>query len=93
MEKYVGNQRWGQWPMQLARFHCTKKMHEESIQECKTFHTCSSGTIGKSFMQQCNEKDSNIDLSSASCTIVVVVYVGLAAWFFKLSSLRSPHCA
>ena len=56
MEKYVGNQSWGQWPMQLAKFHCTKKMHEESIQECKTLHTCSSGTIGKSFVQQCNEK-------------------------------------
>ena len=56
MEKYVGNQSWGQWPMQLAKFHCTKKMHEESIQECKTLHTCLSSTIGKSFVQQCNEK-------------------------------------
>ena len=56
MEKYVGNQSWGQWPMQLAKFHCTKKMHEESIQECKTLHTSSFGTIGKSFVQQCNEK-------------------------------------
>ena len=56
MDKYVGNQSWGQWPMQLAKFHCTKKMHEESIQECKTLHTCSFGTIGKSFVQQCNDK-------------------------------------
>ena len=56
MEKYVGNQSWGQRSMQLAKFHCTKKMHEESIQECKTLDTCSSGTIDKSFMQQCNEK-------------------------------------
>ena len=56
MEKYVGNQSWGQWPMQLAKFHCTKNMHEESIQESKTLHTCSFSTIGKSFVQQCNEK-------------------------------------
>ena len=56
MEKYVGNQSWEQWPKRLAKFHYTKKMHEESIQECKTLHTCSFGTIGKSFVQQCNEK-------------------------------------
>ena len=29
--------------MQLAKFHCTKNMHEEYIQECKTLHTCSGG--------------------------------------------------
>ena len=52
MEKYVGNQSWGQWPMQLAKFHRIKKMHEESIQECKTLHTCLFGTIGKSL---CNK--------------------------------------
>ena len=56
MEKYVGNQSWGQWPMRLAKFHRTKKMHEESIQEGKTLYTCSSDTIGRSFVQQCNEK-------------------------------------
>ena len=56
MEKSVGNQSWGQWPMQLATFHCTKKIHEESIQECKTIHICSFGTIGKLFVQQRNEK-------------------------------------
>ena len=56
MEKYVGNQNWGQWLMQLVKFYCTKKVHEESIQECKTLDTCSFGTIGKSFVQQCNEK-------------------------------------
>ena len=55
-EKYVGNQSLRQWPMQLTKFHCTKKMHEESIEECKTLHTCSFGKIGKSFVQQCNEK-------------------------------------
>ena len=56
IDKYVGNQSWGQRPVQLAKFHCTKEMHEYSIQECKTLHTCSFGTIGKSFVQQCNDK-------------------------------------
>ena len=56
MGKYVGNQSWGQWPMQLAKFYCIKKINEEFIQECKTLNTCSFGTIGKSFVQQCNEK-------------------------------------
>ena len=42
--------------MQVAKFHCTKEMDEDSIQECSTLHTCSFGTIGKSFVQQCNDK-------------------------------------
>ena len=57
MEVNVGNQSWVHRPMQLAKCHRTKKyIHEEYIQECKTLHTWSSDTIGKSFMQQCNEQ-------------------------------------
>ena len=55
-------------------------------QECKTLHTCSSDTIGKSFGVAMQRKDSNTDLSSASCTNAAVACAELAALFFKVSS-------
>ena len=56
------------------------------IQECKTLHTCSSDTIGKSFCATMQWKNSNIVLSGASCTNGAMTCARLAGLFFKLSN-------
>ena len=37
MEEYGGNQSWGQWPMQLAKFHCTKKCMKNPFRNARHY--------------------------------------------------------
>ena len=43
-------------PCNLQNFIAPKKCMKIPFKNASTLHTCSFGTIGKSFVQQCNDK-------------------------------------